>query len=78
MKRTIIARAAWKVLLADGSKWDSPSTVQFRRVEGLQRVGDRCAARAGRAGALRRAGVRVHCVGSLRGLLKAEAEIDES
>ncbi len=77
MKRTIIRRAGWSILLADGSKWDSPSTVQFA---GWQDFGDWVtdAPVRGAARSLRRAGVKVHFAGSLRGVVKTEEEPDES
>ncbi len=77
MKRTIIRRAAWSVLLADSSKWDSPSTVQFAVWKDFDDWVTDAPAR-GASGFLRRAGVRVHCAGGLQRLVKAEAENDGS
>ncbi len=76
MKRVVIERAGWKILVADGGKWDNPSTVRFA---GWEDFGDRVTDLPihGAARSLRQAGVRVHFAGGVRGLLKEEAPVDE-
>ena len=60
MKRALLTRAKRKILLADASKWGSPSTVRFAGWRDFDDwIVDQAPAKAELA-ALKKGGVRVH------------------
>jgi len=64
MKRALLTRAKRKILLADASKWGSPSTVRFAAWRDFDDwIVDQVPAKAESA-AVKKCGVRVHCAGA--------------